>query len=230
MKFSDDLVYVSFADAKPRAVNFTFRGKADLALWSRAGESLKLDIVPGLIPGVFRDRPDTVYKLKDSQEKVLAEGTMKLEPTKHTLTLAVPRGLRLYFLDFNDSGDGWRIEVGAGKVVTLLTRRDHPFLHTPTMQETFFYVPKGTKALHYFCGGPHKVLGPDQKVVRDIQVSDDIVSVAVPPAFAGKVWSLSAQAHRHLWFFNAPNCLAASPGGLMLPIELAKKDKLVPTK
>ena len=60
------------------------------------------------------------------------------------------------------------------------------------MQETFFYVPKGTKVLHYFWrGGPHKVLGPDRKMLRDIQVSDDIVSVAVPPQFAGRVWSLS---------------------------------------
>jgi len=55
------------------------------------------------------------------------------------------------------------------------------FSHLGQLQETFFYVPKGTKQVQYFwSGGPHKVLGPDRKVIHDVKVSDEVVTVAVP--------------------------------------------------
>jgi hypothetical protein len=46
----------------------------------------------------------------------------------------------------------------------------------------------------------------------------------VPAGQDGKVWSLSPHAHGHLWFFNAPNVLAASPDAMLLPKDLVERD------
>jgi hypothetical protein len=46
----------------------------------------------------------------------------------------------------------------------------------------------------------------------------------VPAGTDGKVWSLSQRAHNQLWFFDAPNVIAASPAALLLPREIVKKD------
>jgi hypothetical protein len=95
------------------------------------------------------------------------------------------------------------------------------------MQEMYFYVPKGTKTLQYFWnGGPHKVLGPDHKPIAEITVDDEVASVPVPTGADGKVWSLSPRAHSQLWFFNAPNSLAASADALLLPRDLVERDGL----
>jgi hypothetical protein len=46
-----------------------------------------------------------------------------------------------------------------------------------------------------------------------------IVSIAVPQGDDGQAWSFTKLALRHLWFFNVPNYLAASPDALLVPSE-----------
>jgi Domain of unknown function (DUF4838) len=229
INFSNDLVPVAFPDAKPVALSQHYQGFAKFILYSHRGEPLELEITPGLIPG-YRGRADASYTLKDLEGQVAAEGTFKLEPSKHAVVMKAPRA-GAYVFEFNDSAAGWSIKAKPGQSVVLLEERPRSFNHSGTMQELFFYVPKGTTTLHYFWhGGPHKVLGPNKQLIRDVQATDDIVNVAVPPGAAGKVWSFSPCAHGRLWFFNAPNCFAASPGGLLVPRELAKADGLTPVK
>jgi hypothetical protein len=134
-----------------------------------------------------------------------------------------------YYLEGNDSGAGWRLKVEKDRPVTLLSNRSRRYLHLGQMQEMFFYVPKGTRELQYFwSGGPHKVLGPDRKPIQEVKESDEVVTVPVPEGKDGACWSLSPHGHGHLWFFNAPNGLAASPNALLLPSELVARDG-VPT-
>jgi hypothetical protein len=68
------------------------------------------------------------------------------------------------------------------------------------------------------------VHGPDGKIVQQVTSSGEIVSSPVPDGADGKIWSFSGLALGHLWFFNVPNELAASPEALLIPREVAKRD------
>lgn len=48
----------------------------------------------------------------------------------------------------------------------------------------------------------------------------------MPAGADGKVWAFAPHAHGHLWFFNVPNVLAASPDSLLLPKDLVAADRL----
>ena len=110
--------------------------------------------------------------------------------------------------------------------MSLLNVRGQRLLHLGQMQEMYFFVPKGTRELHYFwSGGAHKVLDADRKIVAEVKSSDEVVTIPVPAGKDGHVWSLSQRAHSQLWFFNAPNIIAASPAALLLPSELAATSK-----
>ncbi len=224
-KFSTDLVPVAFPAAKPVGVKQQFQRPAEYALHSPKGEPLEVTITPGVIAW-YRDRPDARYTLKDAAGKVVAEGSLKLDGEPHKVTMKVPAA-GTYVFECNDSAAGWGITVEAGRPAVLLSNRGRRYLHLGQLQETFFYVPKGTKQVQYFwSGGPHKVIGPDRKAIAEVAASDEVVTVPVPAGADGKAWSLSPHAHGHLWFFNAPNVLAASPNSLLLPKELAAADGL----
>jgi hypothetical protein len=60
----------------------------------------------------------------------------------------------------------------------------------------------------------------------EVKASDEVVKVPVPAGADGRCWSLSPHGHGWLWFFNAPNGLAASPEALLLPRELIRRDGL----
>lgn len=162
----------------------------------------------------------------DVFRKVVAEGSLKLDGEPHLVKMKVPAA-GTYVFECNDSAAGWGISVEAGRPAVLLSNRGRRYLHLGQLQETVFYVPKGTKQVQYFwSGGPHRVLGPDRKAVAEVTASDEVVTVAVPAGADGKVWSFTPHAHGHLWFFNAPNVLAASPDSLLLPKELVAADGL----
>lgn len=223
--FSRDLVPVAFAGSKPVVSQQAYQRPALYALHSRSGEPLEVEITPGIIAW-YRDRPDARYRLRDGADKVVAEGSLKLDGEPHKVSMKVPRA-GTYCFDCNDSAAGWRLKVEAGRSVTLLNDRSRRYLHLGQIQEMFFYVPKGTREVQYFwSGGPHKVLGPDRKVIREVKVSDEVVTVAVPPGSDGQCWSFSPHSHGHLWFFNVPNGLAASAGALLLPRYVVEKDAL----
>jgi hypothetical protein len=101
------------------------------------------------------------------------------------------------------------------------------------MQEMFFYVPRGTKNLEYYYtrtnfhpGGPHQVVDPTGKVVRDVDINGDWIAIPVPKGMDGKVWSFKTPVLGVFWFNNFPNYLAASPEALLVPREVAEKDGL----
>ena len=82
----------------------------------------------------------------------------------------------------------------------------------------YFYVPRGTGRIDYYWkGGPHEVRAPDGKVLGEISTSGKFVTIDVPGGADGQVWSFTKLALGHLWFFNVPNYLAASPDALLVP-------------
>ena len=226
VKFSDDLVPVAFSGSRPAAaLQHAYQRPALYALCSRKGEPLEVEITPGTIAW-YRDRADARYWLRGAKREVVAEGSLKLDGQPHKLRLNVPKS-GTYFFECDDSSAGWRIKIEPGRPAALVNLRGRQYLCLGQMQEMFFYVPKGTRVLQYFWrGGPHKVLGPDGKAIQEVATSDEVISVTVPAGLDGRCWSLSPRMHQQLWFFNAPNCLAASPETLLLPRELVARDGL----
>ena len=195
-----------------------FQGMEKYAVFSKKGEPIELEIIPGVIAW-YRDRPDAKWSVEDSQGKKILTGSLKLDGEQHRLRLNLPEP-GVYFFELYDSSAGWRIKTGPEVAITWLPQKGKRVLHLGQMQEMYFYVPKGTKELYYFwSGGPHKVLGPDRKLIQETKANDEVVRVMVPEGMAGKVWSLSARPHNQLWFFNAPNYLAASPSALLIPSD-----------
>jgi hypothetical protein len=93
------------------------------------------------------------------------------------------------------------------------------------MQQMYFYVPKGTRRIDYFwSGSQHNVFGPDGKLITEIKTTGEFARVDVPPGMDGKLWSFKQLALGHMWFFNLPNVLAASPGAMLLPREVVEGD------
>ena len=223
LKFSDDLVPVQFADSKPVTRLQSYVGPAYYALHSRTGEPIELEMTPAFFPG-YRDRLPARWWLRDRATNIVAEGSMPRDGERRKVTMKVPRA-GTYFFDANGEEPG--VLAKPDVLITMIKNRGRRDLYINHFQEMFFYVPKGARELQYFWSGyPHTLLGPDGKIIHECSVSDEVVVVTVPAGFDGQCWSLSYRALGHLWLFNAPNCLSASPGTLLLPRELVKKDGL----
>jgi hypothetical protein len=223
--FSPDLVPTAFPAAKSVGLKMQFQRPAAFALHSRAGEPLDATVTPGVIAW-YRDRPDARYTLKDAAGKTVASGALPLDGKPHTVRMAVPAA-GTYLFECNDSGAGWAITAEPGRPAVLLSNRGRRYLHLGQLQETVFYVPERTPRVQYFwSGGPHKVLGPDRKVIAEVTASDEVITVPVPAGADGRVWAFTPHAHGHLWFFTVPNVLAASADALLVPKDVAARDGL----
>ncbi len=223
--FSDDLVPVVIPGAKEAPTRHHYQGGLRYWLYSVGGEPVAATVTTGTIAW-YRNRADARYAFRDAGGKTLAEGRLTLDGNPHPLKADVP-GPGLYALDFDDTKAGWRIEVEAGRPASIALRRDRAVEHLGHMPATYFYVPKGTRELgYYWSGGPHTVRGPDGAAVRKVETSGAFVTVPVPEGADGKPWHFTELALGHLWFFNVPNVLAASPGALLVPREVAARDGL----
>ena len=160
------------------------------------------------------------------EEEVIVEGQLPLDGEVHHLQAEVPEP-GLYYFDFNDTRAGWRIQAEPGVPCTILLQRGRGFRHAGHMQPMYFYVPKGTRTLYYYWKGrPHGLYNPDGERVKRVTDSGVFVKVKVPERMDGRLWHFRRLALGHLYFFNAPNCLAGSPAALLLPRELAERDGL----
>ncbi|MGA2497298.1 MAG: DUF4838 domain-containing protein, partial [Tepidisphaeraceae bacterium] len=225
LTFSQDLVPARVANAPPAASDQRYQGSGRYAFYSRQGEPLTFEIKTGIIAW-YRDRAAARYTITDATGANVAQGRLPQDGEMHPLEIEVPRA-GLHFLDFDDAGAGWGINVAAGKSCSIVLPRGRAMSHMGHMQTMYFYVPKGSRDLRYYwLGGPHKVHTPDDRTVVDVSTSGRFVTIPVPDGQDGKIWSFTQLALGHLWFFNAPNLLAASPDALLLPRELVEKDKL----
>jgi len=225
--YSEDLVPVRFRDDEEgmNSDRGMFQGGLRYALYSVDGGPLSVTVTTGVIAW-YRNFPPARYSFEDAAGEVIAEGRLPLDGEKHTLTVEVPSA-GLYYLDFNDSSAGWRIEADANSALTIPLRRGSGLSHHGWNSDLYFYVPKGTEQIHYYWrGGPHRVHGPDGTLLREVTESGTFIMVPVPEGADGKLWRFSQMALGHLWFFNLPNYVATRPNALLVPREVAKADGL----
>lgn len=227
--FSDDVVPVAWPAAlKGEAAPSEqfFQGTCRYALYSRTGEPLEFSTWAGHEWGGINR-----FTITDAKGKEIASGMPKKDTTEDH-TIEVPRP-GLYYLDYIDKGSTWAFHAEPGIVATLPMGQTQDYRNTRPMPDMYFYVPKGTKNIEYFygkthfqIGGPHQVVDPGGKVVQDVNVDGDYVSVPVPEGMDGKLWRLRNAVLGLYQFNNAPDNLAASPEALLIPRELAIKDGL----
>lgn len=225
-QFSTHLVPTSLK-GKPAASSQIWQKGLRYALYSRAGEPLDIEIIPGTIAW-YRDRADFTWSLASSDDKPIESGRLKLDGEKHNLSLKVPAP-GLYWFTGDDHAAGWRITVHPDRPFVLIPPRERALMHLGQAQPLYFYVPRGTKTIQYFWEGrPHTIIGPDNKPIAQITTSGEFISIPVPDGTDGKPWRIEKLVPGHLVFFNIPNALAASPQALLLPKEVVESDNLQP--
>lgn len=233
-KFSDDLVAVNMGGqgGQPVATSQYYQEGSLYALLSLRGEPLKIKVQAGDTYGGLRH----VYKITDARGKVLKTG----KPNPKELVefeFAVPAP-GLYYLDFHDNGAYSEVFLAAEQVAAL-PLRDRGLRAMRAVPEMFFYVPRGVRQIEYYFkrepwqfGGAHQISDPSGRVVREVDVDGDYVSVPVPPGMDGKAWKIGGPSFGlgRFKFFNVPNYFSPSSAQMLVPREVARKDGLVALK
>lgn len=226
-KFSTDLVAVNLGGQ--RAANILhYQEGSDFAYLSLRGEPLKIKIQAGHANGGLQQ----VYTITDATGKVLRTGKPQPEELVE-FEFPVPKA-GLYYLDNQDHGAYSNVFLAADQNVAI-PLRDKVYRAAAPMPDLYFYVPKGTKQIIYYYqrapwqyGGPYQVVDPEGHVAKDVNVDGDYVFVPVPAGMDGKAWKIGGPTFGlgRFQFFTVPNYLSPSPAALLVPREVALKDKL----
>jgi len=219
--FTADLVPSGLPSDNSVESHQRFQKGTRYAMYSVQGEALELTIVTGVIAW-YRDRPDATYAVTDAEGKEVARGRLPQDGQEHLFRIAVAAA-GLYWFEFHDQAAGWSVRVAAGRPASIALSRSSPPAHMGHMQRMYFFVPRGTRRItYYWKGGSHTMHGPDGAARAEVTTSGKFVTVEVPEGSDGQAWSISKLALGHLWFFNVPNYLAASPAALLVPRQVQK--------
>ena len=233
VKYSDDLVPVAWTEGQkgvtaiPAQMTQGYWGKITYAMYSLRGEPLQFTTKAVWFRG------DHAYSVKDAKGALISSGKIKDVELK-TYQIKVPDP-GLYWLEYLGGGDKWEISLQPGDAASIVlgVPYNSSYANTIVAPQMFFYVPKGTKTIVYFYtttayhpGGPHNVLDPMGKVVKEVNTTGDWITVPVPEGMDGKVWSFQNPSMGTFKFNNLPNLYAAAPDALLVPRELAVKDGL----
>ena len=223
MTFSNALAPSGVTMENPPLSSQKFQSPGRYAFYSRQGEPLEMTITTGVLEA-FRGRPAAQYTITDAAGKVIADGRLALDGEQHPLKIPVPAA-GPYWMVYKDSGSGWQIDVPAGRPASLALSLDYtPNSLGGRMPRMYFFVPKGTKQVQYFCKGIlYDVNGPDGKKLKTVSESGKYITVDVPAGADGKVWSFNNLAIGDLYFCNIPNYIAVSPDALLVPREVLGK-------
>ena len=226
--FSTDLVPVNFpANAVPANAGAEtrqhFPGRAGFLIYSD-GTPTSVTIQTDLLPG-FADRPEARWTLANTKNEEVAKGRMLLDGKSHELKWNLPAGN--YGLDFDGAQGSWTLIAPKDQPVSQMLLKQWPRNQMPTVQDMYFYVPKGTKQITLaWIAAPLKLIAANGEEAKMSAQVDDTYVYDVPAGQDGKVWKTPQFALGHLWFANVPNILSASPGALLIPRDVVKADGL----
>lgn len=226
VQFSEDLVPVEFEGESVDTSQLYQEGSMYSVL--SKGEPIHIRIEAG---GAYGGLKQT-YALTNAKGKVISEGKPKARE-KLEFDIPVPEP-GIYHFEFHDHGAYGQVFWNKNQIVAL-PLKDRHFRAMARINDLYFYVPKGTREINYYYkradwqfGGPHQLSTPNGKVVKEIAVDGDYVSVPVPEGMDGKVWKIGGPSFGlgFFNFFNIPGYFSPSPAKLLLPREIAMKDRL----
>lgn len=227
VKFSDDLVPVDFGGEDLDNTQLYQEGSL-YAVLSPQGAPIHIKIDAG---GAYGGLKQT-YALTDVKGKVIAQGKPKAGD-KLDFDIPVPAP-GIYYFNYHDHGAYGQVYWNKNQIVAL-PLKDRAFRAMGHINDMYFYVPRGTKEINYYYkradwqfGGAHQITAPDGKVVREVAVDGDYISVPVPPGMDGKLWEIGGPSFGLglFRFFDVPGYFSPSPGKVLLPREVAQKDGL----
>ena len=225
-KFSEELVAVDFG-GKGEANSQNYQEGATYAIWSGKGEPISIKFDAGSAYGGLRHE----WKITDVKGKVLKEGKPKADE-KVEFDFKVPAP-GIYYFTYNDRGA--YVQIYWKDQLVSLPLKNRTFRAMQPVGSMYFYVPKGTKEINYYYkradwqfGGPHQISDASGKVIQEVSVDGDYVSIAVPAGQDGKVWKIGGPQFGlgSFRFFNVPNYFSPNAGKMLLPKDVAAKDKL----
>jgi hypothetical protein len=148
-----------------------------------------------------------------------------LDGKSNALKWDVPAGT--YALDFDGAQGSWTLIAPSNLAVGQMLLKQWPRTQQGPLQDMFFYVPKGTRQIELTSAAALKIVDPNGTEAKLKANYDDTYIYEVPAGADGKTWKLPQFALSHLWFYNLPNHVAASPGALPLPRDVAQADGLI---
>jgi hypothetical protein len=223
-EYSRDVVAVNFGLKFGSETRQHFAGRAGFFFVTN-GAPLQFTIQTDALPG-FENRPDARYTIADASGKTVAQERMQLDGQAHDLSFDLPAGT--YSLDFDGAQGSWTLIAPKELPVSQMLLKQWPRTQQGPAQDMYFYVPAGTREIELSWNGePLQLMNQKGDTAPLKARNDDHFIYTVPPGTDGQVWAIPQFALGHLWFYNMPNFLAASPEALPVPREVAQADGLV---
>ena len=205
-----------------------YSGVVSYTIYSPKGEPIKFKHYSG-------DAAGQSFKITDDKGGEIFKDDKITPKTTYPHNIAVPKP-GIYTFTYDSRSSGWSMMPEAGMLATIPLESvgGDVFNMWSASTQMFFYVPKGIKKIEYFystrpwqnLSAAHKVADPTGKVVKEVNVNGDWITVPVPSGMDGKVWSMQNLALGTFVFNNLPNYYAPTVDGLMVPREVAEKDGL----
>lgn len=182
---------------------------------------ISLEASAGLIYGNRGEAHVALYPLAETEGKAVAEVGLAPDKMKRPVTLASTFA-GLHRIQVSDHGAGTNVTWPEGTPMTLLASSEHPeTLHG--RWSLYFYVPRGTKTIGGYAGGPGSLLDSTGKTALKFSNKAGFFSVPVPEGQDGKLWKFHQSAGLRL-LMTVPPCLARSEKELLLPAEVVERD------
>ena len=233
-KFSGDLVAVTLSEEDRRTGAIAAGGESGcLTFLSKDGSPVTVEASLGAAAG----RPEgfeVSYEVLDSQEKVIASGTMpagKSERTSHSVKIDLPGpGVYRFHVPHALVSVAFHPDTTAPSAIVVYPEIPATYTQDIGEQPLFFYVPKGTREIvaHVGMSKDRKVSLVDSSgAAHQAEGVFGIARIPVPDGEDGKLWKLGAgQKVNDLVFYNIPSIYSLDAKQALLPREVAQADGL----
>ncbi len=233
VEFSDDLVPATGLHLREVQAGEVARGRGTQTFYTFAGKApakIELQVTGGLIAH-YRDRGNVhvqLWKLggpsqTGEQETLISEDrSAPPDGVKRKVTLAL-REAGPHRITVSDGGDMTSVAWTPRTRVCWKSSLQEP-INTNGRWTLYFYVPKGTRVIGLFGGGPAAIVDPNGRAALKVEDRQaNFHSVRVPAGLDGKLWSVS-RAAGSIRLLTVPPYLARTGAELLLPREVVQRD------
>lgn len=231
--FSNDLVPVaSFQKIFEDNKNPDFGRRSTVSFYSWADKNLNPIEISIKAGGIENTRNKSLYVLTQlykiggtsktgSRETLIqTDESVLIDYKDHVLSLT-PEQPGLHKIVLNDQRSVSQYRGMEGTMFTLMQPADI------RIDKVYFYVPKDTNVLGFFCSMAHRgsIIAPNGERIYSFTKTVGHDSIPVPDGMDGKLWQL-VQFAGDVTFLTVPPYVASTPAQLLLPKEVVEKDAL----